>query len=244
MPAQAIERSGADRGRQVKHGTIDRLAHGEPGKIYTEQDMTLNQEQSLRETRRYWDNAATTFDDEPDHGLRDPVVRNAWTSSLARWLPETSGQVLDIGCGTGSLSLLLAHRGHTVIGVDLSPAMIAQAEAKARAAGAQITFQVMDAAHPQFPPHHFAAIVCRHLLWTLPDPPAVLQRWADLLTPGGRLVLVEGFWNTGAGIQATAVVEAMAASFTNITLEPLSDQPELWGGQVSDERYAITAVRS
>jgi 2-polyprenyl-3-methyl-5-hydroxy-6-metoxy-1,4-benzoquinol methylase len=206
--------------------------------------MTLHNEQSLRETRRYWDNAATTFDDEPDHGLRDPIVRAAWTKVLSSWLPEPGGLILDIGCGTGSLSLLMAQLGHGVTGIDLAPAMIAQAEAKAEAAGQQIPFQVMDAAQPDFAPQQFEAIVCRHLLWTLPDPPAVLQRWAELLKPGGRLVLIEGFWQTGAGMHATAVMQAMPPPLTILAVQPLSDQPALWGGEVTDERYAVVALRS
>ena len=68
----------------------------------------------------YWDEAADAFDAEPDHGLWDEAVREAWALRLRRWLPPPPGAVLDLGCGTGSLALLAVEAGHRVVGVDLS----------------------------------------------------------------------------------------------------------------------------
>lgn len=195
-----------------------------------------------KEVVSLWDAAADTFDDQPDHGLRDPRVLAAWTSLLGDWLPPGKSNVLDAGCGTGSLSLVLAGLGHQVCGIDLSPAMIARAQAKARAAGQQIDFQLMDAAAPYFPPASFDALVCRHLLWALPDPPRVLRRWADLLKPGGRMLIIEGFWSTGAGLHAPQLLAALPTAITLIAVQNLSDQADLWGRPVGDERYAVSAV--
>ncbi|MEZ4728236.1 MAG: class I SAM-dependent methyltransferase [Caldilineaceae bacterium] len=205
--------------------------------------MKLENEQHLDTARLAWDEAAATFDDEPDHGLRDLVVRRAWRDMLAPWLPPAPAMILDIGCGTGSLSVLLATLGHTVTGIDFAPAMLAQAQAKAAQAGQAITFQVMDAAQPHLPPQHFAVILCRHLLWALPAPHQVLQRWADLLAPEGRLLLIEGYWHTGSGLHAEEVVAALPAALTKVTVQTLSDQPALWGGAVADERYLVVANR-
>ncbi|MCA9907238.1 MAG: class I SAM-dependent methyltransferase, partial [Anaerolineae bacterium] len=147
----------------------------------------------------------------------------------------------DIGCGTGSLSLVLAGLGHAVVGIDLAPAMLALAQAKAEAAGHSITFHVMDAALPQLAPEQFDVIVCRHLLWALAEPDQVLERWLRLLKPGGRLLLIEGYWHTGAGLHARELLALLPAALTQATLQPLSDWAELWGGAVEDERYAILA---
>ncbi len=38
-------------------------------------------------TREFWDAEAAAFDDEPDHGLRDPATREAWRQLLAAHLP-------------------------------------------------------------------------------------------------------------------------------------------------------------
>ncbi len=55
------------------------------------------------------------------------------------------GPVLDVGCGTGELSLFLAQRGHAVLGVDVSPLAIEKARDKARWRRIEASFLVLDA---------------------------------------------------------------------------------------------------
>lgn len=204
----------------------------------------------LEEARRYWDAAAEQFDEAPDHGLKDPAVYQAWSELLRDALPDPHGAALDVGCGTGTLCLLLANLGYAVTGADLSPAMVERARAKAAAAQRKAkarpkpNYLVMDAARPAFVEGQFSALVCRHLLWALPDWPAVLRRWAALLKPGGWLLLIEGFWHTGSGLRSRAVLEALPPEFAQVSMQPLSDQPTLWGAKVSDERYWFRAQRS
>ena len=205
------------------------------------ENKSEEQEKRLEESRRIWDEAASSFDEEPDHGLCDPRVREAWTALIQKWLPKTDVKVLDIGCGTGSLSVVMAEQGHTVTGIDLSPAMVDLARQKAVKHGQKVEIHVMDAAYPQFPPRQFDVILCRHLLWALPEPRDVLLRWLDLLLRPGRLVLVEGFWGTGAGLRAKEVRSILPAAFTTPHLEHLNGAPNLWGRTVTDERYAIIA---
>jgi 2-polyprenyl-3-methyl-5-hydroxy-6-metoxy-1,4-benzoquinol methylase len=198
----------------------------------------------LEETRQYWNEQAATFDDEPDHGLRSPAVREAWAALLKKWLPNPGVAILDIGCGTGSLSILLAGFGHVVTGIDLSPEMVSRATAKATAAGYATDFHVMDAAYPQFPPQAFDVLICRHLLWALPDPEAVLQRWIALLKPKGRLILIEGYWGTAVGLHAQEILKILPSSLKQVSLQNLSGDPAYWGRVVTDERYAIVADKT
>ena len=198
-------------------------------------------EKRLQASQQYWDEAAATFDHEPDHGLRDPLILEAWTALLKMWLPATSAAILDVGCGTGSLSVILAELGHKVTGIDLSPAMLALAKSKAAAQELHIEFEVMDAAFPQFPQQQFDMLICRHLLWALPEPKLVLEKWRQLLKPKGRLTLIEGFWVTGAGLHSKELIEMLPASFSHVSLQNLSNQSTLWGQPVTDERYAILA---
>lgn len=55
------------------------------------------------------------------------------------------GRILDIGCGTGDNSLLLAGKGLEVVGIDRVPVAIERARAKATERGLNVTFQVGDA---------------------------------------------------------------------------------------------------
>ena len=208
----------------------------------------------LPTVREFWDTQSSRYDEDPDHGLRDPAARQAWRAHLTQWLPEPA-TVLDLGCGTGSLSLLALEAGHRVLGVDLSPAMVAEATEKC--AGLDATFTVGDAADPPVA-GPVDAVLARHLLWTLPDPHTALRRWLGLLRPGGRLVLVEGrWWPAGAvepyaqgtetmpwqgGARAEDLVAALDPLVERLEVVCLSSESVLWGRDVDDERYAVVAT--
>ncbi|MER6676417.1 class I SAM-dependent methyltransferase [Streptomyces sp. NPDC000983] len=192
--------------------------------------------------RTDWDAEAPSFDDKPDHGLRDPEIRRAWAGRLRDWLPGPPGDVLDLGCGTGSLSLLASEQGHRVTGVDSSAAMIALARAKL--AGRDAVFLPGDAAAPPVGEQRYDALLVRHVLWALPDPGRALRHWRGLLRPGGRMVLVEGVWGTvdPVGIPAARLTALLGPLAAEVRLERLSGDPLLWGRAVDDERYAAVAV--
>jgi SAM-dependent methyltransferase len=186
-----------------------------------------------------WDAEAATFDDEPDHGLRDPATRAAWLELLIAHLPDPPARVADLGCGTGSLSVLLADAGYAVDGVDFSAEMVTRARDKA-AGRDGVTFAVADAADPSLEPHGYDVVLCRHVLWVLPDQAAALDRWGELLRPGGTLLLVEGSWHTGAGLSA-AETEALLRTAGRTPTTYRLDDPVLWGGPITDERYLVVA---
>jgi SAM-dependent methyltransferase len=194
----------------------------------------------LSEVRDFWDRHAATFDQEPDHGLLDPGVRAAWAATLLPVMPDGSASVADLGCGTGSLSVLLAQAGHEVRGVDLSPRMVAAARAKANAAGVPAVFVQGDASQPPYAPASCDVVLARHVLWALPDPAAALKIWVDLLKPGGRLVLVEGRWSTGAGLTA-AECRALVLEVRREAEITRLDDPALWGRPIDDERYLLVS---
>jgi SAM-dependent methyltransferase len=218
-------------------------------------------ESSTASISSFWDAAAASFDEEADHGLRDSHVRAGWAERLRSWMPHPPVDVLDLGCGTGSLSLLLAEQGHRPVGVDLSPLMVERARHKLTAAGFDVAMMVGDASNPPAEAGAaFDVLLSRHLLWTLPDPEEALRRWIGLLRPGGRLVLIEGRWATPdepdddrsydvesesmpwmGGVRAECLLRTLRPLVTDSRLEPLTD-PTLWGRPIQDERYAIIAL--
>ncbi len=218
-----------------------------------------DQNSALPTIRDFWDDQAATFDDDVDHGLRHDAAREAWRTRLRAWLPPAPARVLDLGCGTGSLSLLALEDGQRVRGLDLAPAMVAAARVKC-AAFPDATFEVGDASAPTGAPGGAAydVVLARHLLWTLPDPHEALRRWVALVRPGGRLALVEGRWDTressspyaqGAeqlpwqgGVRAEDLVAALDPLVDRLEVHCLSGERALWGRDVEDERYAVVAV--
>ena len=199
-----------------------------------------------------WNDEAATFDEAADHGLRDPAVRTAWRDLLLSVLPPATvvpeegaqrpsrrARVADLGCGTGTLALLLAAEGYAVDGVDFSPEMIRRAREKQPVG--EVTFVEADADDPPLEPGEYDVVLCRHVLWAMPDPAAALRRWIDLLGPAGRLVLVEGSWATGAGLTAAATVELVEASGREAELRMLPEAA-YWGREIDDERYLVLGL--
>src|SRR5262252_10307285 len=94
----------------------------------------------------HWNRRAAGFDNDFGHSIKTPAERAAWD----RILDLVAGgrgtlDALDVGCGTGFLSLELAARGHRVTGIDFAPQMLAEARQKAAEQGAAISFEEADA---------------------------------------------------------------------------------------------------
>jgi SAM-dependent methyltransferase len=142
--------------------------------------------------RAWWDEDADTYDDIVGHAMSDPVEAAAWAAALARFLPPVPARVLDVGAGTGALSLTAAALGHPVTALDLSEGMLDRARAKATAAG--LDLEVVNGPAERPPSGPFDAVMERHLAWTLPDPVAAMAAWREVVVPGGRLLLFEGSW--------------------------------------------------
>jgi SAM-dependent methyltransferase len=187
-----------------------------------------------------WDaEAAHVFDDEPHHALEQPAMRAAWAEVLRAALPPAPATVADLGCGTGSVSVLLAELGHAVVGVDLSPEMLSRAAAKAARAGVEVTFSVGDAGDPRLPP--VDVVLTRHVAWALPDLDAAIARWVSALRPGGRLVLVEGRWANGSGLASADLADVVRRHLPRVSVRELDD-PVLWGYPLADSRYVLVAT--
>jgi SAM-dependent methyltransferase len=168
---------------------------------------------------RIWDEDAATYDRSPAHSPQRPHELAAWRATLRRLLPDPPTRVLDVGAGTGFVSLMLADQGYEVTAVDLSAQMLAVLRSKADRLGLNVRTVHADAAHPPAG-DTFDAVVERHLIWTLPEPGAVLTAWREA-APIGRLVLIEGTWGKMSGVSA---VQARARELTRWIQRPKPHQ--------------------
>lgn len=192
------------------------------------------------EARALWDQEAATFDQAPDHGLHDAATRDAWQQLLLAIVGDQPLAIADLGCGTGTLAVLLAQVGHRVHGIDFAPNMLRIAREKAASLNPTPTFTEGNAADPALPSGSFDVVLSRHVLWAMPDPGLALQRWRRLLRPGGRLILIEGNWSTGAGLTAADCTHLVQQLGGRLHVRPLTD-PTLWGGPITDERYLVVS---
>ncbi|MEH1834442.1 MAG: class I SAM-dependent methyltransferase [Nostoc sp.] len=108
---------------------------------------------------------------------------------LLKQLPAHCENVLDIGCGTGLFSRLLAKRADRVIAIDLSPKMIEVAKQKSRQ-HPKIDYQVADILQWEFPVKQFNAIVSIATVHHLPLE-NLLHNLQTALKPGGKLVILD-----------------------------------------------------
>jgi ubiquinone/menaquinone biosynthesis C-methylase UbiE len=150
-------------------------------------------------------------------------------------------RTLDVGCGTGTLAVALAEGGAKVWGVDSSPEMLAEAQAKESRA----RFKEAPAEDLPFKDGWFERVVMRLSLHHLDRPRALREAWR-VLAPGGRLVVgtfdpdqFADYWLTGyfpsiAPIdaarfpdQATLERDIGAAGFATPTTERLNQESRL-----------------
>jgi SAM-dependent methyltransferase len=143
--------------------------------------------------------------------LRDPALRenpelyakltanNKWytITKKSREFAETylrqhspGSSALDFACGDGETSLLMAEAGAEVVGVDISPVSIANAERKAASRGVKAQFKVMDCEAMTFPDRTFDLISVNGVLHHL-ELGLAYSELARVLKPTGSILCVE-----------------------------------------------------
>jgi len=108
--------------------------------------------------------------------------------------PRPGERALDLGCGRGATLFPIARRlgpSGFALGGDLSPRMVAQADALADEAGlANVEVRVLDAQEPELDgaaAQGFDLLSASLVLFFLPAPADAVARWRPLATPGGRV---------------------------------------------------------
>jgi len=116
--------------------------------------------------------------------------------------PLEGQRVLDVGCGDGAFSLLLARRGAEVTGLDRDPAMIAAARRRAEIEKTPAQFVEGATARLPFPDAAFDRVLAVTVLCFVDDAAPAIADMARVLRPGGRLVVGElGRWSLWAAMR-------------------------------------------
>lgn len=138
-----------------------------------------------REVGRYWNDNADTWTHLARAGYdiyRDFVN----TPAFFEMLPDISGlRVLDLGCGEGYNTRLLADRGARVVGIDIAERFIAYAIAAERADPRGIEYQIASAVELPFDDSTFDAATAFMSLMDIPETERVLGEAFRVIRPGG-----------------------------------------------------------
>lgn len=154
------------------------------GRIVREPEYDDRKEQIVH----YWEKRSESFLEQRRSELANPIAKR-WMKEIEKQIPEGRRlKILDVGCGAGFFSILLAKEGHEVFGIDLTPEMIENAIQLAEEENADCCFQVMDAENPMFADETFDVVISRNLTWTLPNAEHAYGEWMRVLKTGGVLL--------------------------------------------------------
>ncbi|WP_407276184.1 class I SAM-dependent methyltransferase [Halothiobacillus sp. DCM-1] len=165
-----------------------------------------------------------------------------WHAQMARQLVDflnikPDAQVLDVATGTGLVAFYVASKlgvGGTVLGVDISEGMLAQAREKLRTVpSAAVRFEWGDAESLEYAQGRFDVILCCSALIWMSDLPGVLRHWWSLLAPGG----VIGF--NAFSEQAFVIGVTAQAALKSLGVDYRMSQPT---GSVGKCRHLLEAA--
>jgi SAM-dependent methyltransferase len=161
-------------------------------------DLRVPAEARTERVRAFY--AEAPFPGYPPRDSLSALRARAAASAFARRLDEAipgDATVLELGCGTGQLSLFLAGADRTIVAADLSrPSLALAREAASRYGLNDVHFVETDLRAPGLRRDAFDVVVCSGVLHHTPDPRASFACVARLVRPGG--VLVIGLYNVYA----------------------------------------------
>lgn len=159
---------------------------------------TLEDMRYIEEINHYWSAHSQTFSEVIQNEF-EQAKRELWLQVLNSNLPaKTALNILDVGCGPGFFTILLAEKGHLVTAIDYNPEMLCLAKRNSDNHGVSggITFAQMDAQALSFADCTFDVVVSRNLTWTLERPENAYREWIRVLKKGGKLINFDANWDT------------------------------------------------
>lgn len=149
--------------------------------------------QTLEQIRQYWNSRAEGYTLSNREELEDEHRIFLWEQQIRRALNgRICRHVLDVGCGPGFFSVLLARLGYEVTAVDYTENMLAEARKNAAHYGVDIDFRRMDAQKLDFEDGIFDLVISRNVLWNLEQPEQAYREWLRVLKPNGTVMNFDG----------------------------------------------------
>lgn len=123
------------------------------------------------------DDVAEEYDDKRFSRGGQLIDRREKEAVLEAIMPLEDQKVLEIACGTGRFTVMLAHQGADVVGLDISAAMLQQGRRKAQDTELAGTLEFLrgDAGRLPFPDDHFDTVIAMRFFHLADDPEAFLE---------------------------------------------------------------------
>lgn len=146
----------------------------------------------LEDIKKYWNQRAYGYSQSTHEELKGNSFEY-YTQILIEGAPAGSSlKCLDLGCGPGLFSTLLAKMGHTVTAFDYSEEMLEQASMNFEECDVTVNTVRGDAQNLPFEDNSFDYIVSRNVMWVMEQPERAYSEWLRVLRPGGRMTVVDG----------------------------------------------------
>jgi len=156
--------------------------------------------------RRVWSRRVSSWD---QHG--SPALTSVTSAVVGAAAVQAGDSVVDLGCGTGQISLPLAIRGAEVLGVDVSPAMAERLRAEARRRGLpSLTVIALPVEELDLPPASVDLIVSSYALHHLrdADKARLVTAAYQWLRPGGRLLIADMMFGRGGSARDRKIIRS------------------------------------
>ena len=135
-------------------------------------------------TRKKWDFSASFYD------LLAFGPERRWAAAKKTLFANMEGRILFVAVGTGQ-DIRFFPPGRDIVGIDISPRMLAKARNRAAAYAGKLDLRLMDVHALEFPDHSFDQVVTSCTFCSVPDPVAGLKALRRVLKPGGMLYMFE-----------------------------------------------------
>lgn len=131
---------------------------------------------------------AVVWGSGPYQGVTETIA-DIHRAVIARLDPQPGQRLLDLACGTGAVAELAAAAGAEVVGVDIAPALIEQAQGRAAERGLEIDYRVGDVEALELEDASFDLVASTCGVMFAPDHEAVARELARVTKNGGRIAL-------------------------------------------------------